>query len=74
MNHQTVLDAATDSDDPGMLATGVSREDAERYRELGAWTGDTHWALFCRAVDSWPTETAATDRHRTVTWSDLDAG
>ncbi len=74
MNHQTVLDAATDSDDPGMLATGVSREDAERYRELGAWTGDTHWALFRRAVDSWPTGTAATDRHRTVTWSDLDAG
>ena len=64
MNHQTVLDAATDSDDPGnpgVLATGVPREDAERYRELGAWTGDTHWALFRRAVDSWPTETAATD-------------
>ena len=77
MNHKTVLDAATDADDPdnpGMLATGVPCEDAERYRKLGAWTGDTHWALFRRAVDAWPTGTAATDRHRTVTWSELDKG
>jgi 2,3-dihydroxybenzoate-AMP ligase len=77
VNHQTVLDAATDADAPGnpdVLATGVPREDAERYRKLGAWTGDTHWALFRRAVESWPAETAATDRHRTVTWTGLDEG
>jgi 2,3-dihydroxybenzoate-AMP ligase len=77
VNHQTVLDAATDADAPGnpdVLATGVPREDAERYRKLGAWTGDTHWALFRRAVESWPAETAATDQHRTVTWTGLDEG
>lgn len=70
-NRLTVLDAASD---PGILATGVPVEDAARYRELGAWTGDTHWELFRRTVDTWPDETAAADRHRTVTWAELDEG
>ncbi|WP_297008001.1 (2,3-dihydroxybenzoyl)adenylate synthase, partial [uncultured Corynebacterium sp.] len=78
MNHQTVPDADTEpgsAPDPStVLATGVTPEDAARYRALGAWTGDTHWKLFRRAVDAWPSETAATDRHRTVTWSALDRG
>lgn len=71
---ENVLDASTDPGDPGTLATGVPLADAERYRSCGAWTGDTHWKLFRRAVDAWPGETAATDRYRTVTWAELDEG
>jgi 2,3-dihydroxybenzoate-AMP ligase len=58
----------------GVLATGVPPEAAEHYRDLGVWTGDTHWRLFRRAVTRWPDAPAATDRTRTVTWSQLDDG
>ncbi len=65
------LDAA--ADDPSLLATGVPQETAEHYRAIGAWTGDTHWALFHRAVQQWPDSPAATDAVRSLTWAQLDA-
>lgn len=68
---RNALEAATD---PGVLANGVPVQDAERYRSCGAWTGDTHWKLFRRAVDAWPGRPAAVDRHRSVTWAELDDG
>ena len=57
-----------------LLATGVPQDDAAHFREIGAWTGDTHWQLFRRAVETWPHDTAAVDNVRTLTWSELDAG
>ncbi|WP_084680640.1 (2,3-dihydroxybenzoyl)adenylate synthase [Corynebacterium terpenotabidum] len=67
----TPLEAAAD---PGVLATGVPLDVADHYRDLGAWTGDTHWQLFRRAVDQWPSDCAAIDRTRSVTWAELDTG
>ncbi|HIW90698.1 MAG TPA: AMP-binding protein [Candidatus Corynebacterium avicola] len=57
-----------------LLATGVPQDAAAHFREIGAWTGDTHWKLFRRAVENWPDETAAVDAVRSLTWSELDAG
>ena len=57
-----------------LLATGVPQDAAAHFREIGAWTGDTHWQLFRRAVETWPHDTAAVDNVRTLTWSELDAG
>ena len=56
------------------LANGFTADAAAHYRELGVWTGDTHWDLFRRTVDARPDATAAVDATRSLTWSELDDG
>ena len=55
----------------GGAANGCPWEDVQRYRELGIYTGDTHWALFERARDLYGNAPVAVDRYRSLTWSDV---
>lgn len=55
----------------GGAANGCPWEDVQRYRELGIYTGDTHWALFERARDLYGDAPVAVDRYRSLTWSDV---
>ena len=55
----------------GGAANGCPWEDVQRYRELGIYTGDTHWALFERARDLYDDAPFAVDRYRSLTWSDV---
>lgn len=55
----------------GGAANGCPWEDVQRYRELGIYTGDTHWALFERARDHYGDAPVAVDRYRSLTWSDV---
>lgn len=57
---------------PNTLANGMSHEEAEKYRSLGLWNGDTHWELFQRAVKNFPDSTATVDRNRNLTWAQLN--
>lgn len=55
----------------GGAANGCPWEDVERYRELGIYTGDTHWALFERVRDLYGDAPVAVDRYRSLTWNDV---
>ncbi|ACR18536.1 AMP-binding protein [Corynebacterium kroppenstedtii] len=55
----------------GGAANGCRCEDVQRYRDLGIYTGDTHWALFERARDLYGDAPVAVDRYRSLTWSDV---
>lgn len=67
-NRPSPLDAYTD---PNFLATGVPKDMAAHYRTLGVWNGSTHNALLAQAVKRGGDELAATDRYRSLTWSEL---
>lgn len=67
----TAVEAATD---PGLTATGVPDATAEHYRTVGAWTGDTHAAMFSRSVARFADRPAASDRDRSVSYRELDQG
>lgn len=60
-------------EDAGVLANGMTEAEADRYRKCGAWTGDTHQALFARAVARYGDAPAAVDQYRSLTWNELDA-
>lgn len=66
--------AATARDRPAVLPNGMPVEAADRYRELGLWTGHTHWDLFERAILDRPERPAVVDRHRTLSYRDLGEG
>lgn len=55
----------------GGAANGCPWDDVQRYRELGIYTGDTHWALFERVRDLYGDAPVAVDRYRSLTWSDV---
>lgn len=64
------------------LANGMPLSCAQRYRDLGLWTDETHWEMFCAAVErhsrhsggSSPASPAALDRSRSVSWEELRRG
>lgn len=59
---------------PAVLPNGMPAEAADRYRELGLWTGQTHWDLFERAITERPEHTAVVDRRRTLSYRELGEG
>ncbi|WP_165313329.1 (2,3-dihydroxybenzoyl)adenylate synthase [Rothia halotolerans] len=56
---------------PGTLPNGFPPEAAQRYRDLGLWTGQTHWGMVEETIRRRPESLAVDDGVRRLTYAQL---